>query len=65
MVAATVFFMMESRYDLKTSLNVDAMVALVLAARHFYMCEYWLIIRNSPFFHWSIDWSISVPLQMV
>ena len=56
---------MELGYALKTSMNVDALVALVMAAHYFYMREYWRIIRNSPFFCWYNDWSIAVPLQMI
>ena len=49
MVAATVFFLMESMvvgYHWKTSMNVGALVTLVAAVHYFYMREYWV---DSPF----------------
>merc|ERR1711933_571187 len=45
MVAATVFFLMESTavsFHWKTSLNVGALVTLVAAVHYFYMREYWV-----------------------
>jgi len=68
MVAATVFFLMESTYvglHWKTSLNVGALVTLVAAVHYFYMREYWVQIGHSPIVYRYIDWSITVPLQMV
>jgi len=68
MVAATVFFLMESMnvgYHWKTSMNVGALVTLVAAVHYFYMREYWVIIHNSPILYRYIDWSITVPLQMI
>ena len=47
MVAATVFFLMESRSvktQWATSLNVGALVTLVAAVHYFYMREFWVII---------------------
>ena len=49
----------------KTSLNVGALVTLVAAVHYFYMREYWVIIHNSPILYRYIDWSITVPLQMI
>jgi bacteriorhodopsin len=68
MVAATVFFLMESMAvacHWKTSLNVGALVTLVAAVHYFYMREYWVQIHSSPIVYRYIDWSITVPLQMV
>merc|ERR1712199_57557 len=68
MVAATVFFLMESltvSIGWKTSLNVGALVTLVVAVHYFYMREYWIIMHGSPILYRYIDWSITVPLQMI
>merc|ERR1711992_480927 len=68
MVAATVFFLMESTavsFHWKTSLNVGALVTLVAAVHYFYMREYWVQLGSSPIVYRYIDWSITVPLQMV
>merc|ERR1719229_137717 len=68
MVAATVFFLMESMnvaYHWKTSMNVGALVTLVAAVHYFYMREFWVQIHGSPILYRYIDWSITVPLQMI
>jgi len=68
MVAATVFFLTEAtvvHYHWKTSLNVGALVTLVAAVHYFYMREFWVQIHGSPILYRYIDWSITVPLQMV
>merc|ERR1712193_239282 len=68
MVAATVFFLMESMvvgFHWKTSLNVGSLVTLVAAVHYFYMREYWVIMHGSPILYRYIDWSITVPLQMI
>jgi len=68
MVAATVFFLMESMNvdaHWKTSLNVGALVTLVAAVHYFYMREFWVRIGSSPILYRYIDWSITVPLQMI
>jgi bacteriorhodopsin len=52
-------------YHWKTSMNVGALVTLVAAVHYFYMREYWVIIHNSPILYRYIDWSITVPLQMI
>merc|ERR1711939_414172 len=68
MVASTVFFLMESMNvgsHWKTSLNVGALVTLVAAVHYFYMREFWVQIHSSPILYRYIDWSITVPLQMV
>ena len=48
MVAATVFFLMESttvNVHWKTSMNVGALVTLAAAVQYFYMREFWVQIR--------------------
>jgi len=68
MVAATVFFLMESMAvskHWKTSMNVGALVTLVAAVHYFYMREFWVQIGTSPILYRYIDWTITVPLQMV
>jgi len=68
MVAATVFFLMESMNvsaHWKTSLNVGSLVTLVAAVHYFYMREFWVQIHSSPILYRYIDWSITVPLQMI
>merc|ERR1712018_197160 len=68
MVAATTFFLMESMSVAQhwmTSLNVGALVTLVAAVHYFYMREFWITIGTSPILYRYIDWSITVPLQMV
>merc|ERR1712144_53624 len=49
----------------KTSLNVGALVTIVAAVHYFYMREFWVIIGTSPILYRYIDWSITVPLQMI
>merc|ERR1711912_229174 len=68
MVAATVFFLMESMnvgHHWKTSMNVGALVTLVAAVHYFYMREFWVQIGTSSIVYRYIDWSITVPLQMI
>merc|ERR1712093_664302 len=68
MVAATVFFLMEAlTVDMhwKTSMHVGALVTLVAAVHYFYMREFWIMIHSSPILYRYIDWSITVPLQMI
>merc|ERR1712117_919569 len=68
MVAATVFFLMESyavSYHWKTSMNVGALVTLVAAVHYFYMREFWVVVGGPPILYRYIDWSITVPLQMI
>merc|ERR1711988_1599259 len=45
--------------------NVGALVTLVAAVHYFYMREFWVQIGSSPIVYRYIDWSITVPLQMV
>merc|ERR1712031_75244 len=68
MVAATVFFLMESSnvgYHWKTSMNCGALVTLVAAVHYFYMREFWVQIHGTPILYRYIDWLITVPLQMI
>merc|ERR1712029_1183579 len=37
----------------------------VAAVHYFYMREYWVQIHESPILYRYIDWSITVPLQMI
>jgi len=65
---ATVFFLMESMtvsVHWKTSLNVGALVTLVAAVHYFYMREFWVQLHSSPILYRYIDWTITVPLQMI
>ena len=68
MVAATVFFLMESMSvssHWKTSMHVGALVTLVAGVHYFYMREFWVVVGSSPILYRYIDWSITVPLQMI
>merc|ERR1712014_74000 len=49
----------------KTSMHVGALVTLVAAVHYFYMREFWVQIGSSPILYRYIDWSITVPLQMI
>merc|ERR1719487_715760 len=68
MVASTCFFLMESlsiKAAWKTSMNVGALVTLIAGVHYFYMREYWVKIHMSPIVYRYIDWSLTVPLQMI
>jgi bacteriorhodopsin len=68
MVASTVFFINESMSiasNWKTSINVGSLVTLIAAVHYFYMREYWVQMHESPIVYRYIDWSLTVPLQMV
>ncbi len=68
MVAATVFSPMEARaVDMhwKTSMHIGALVTLVAAEHHFYMCGFCIRTHSSRILYRYIDWSIIVPPQMV
>jgi bacteriorhodopsin len=68
MVASTVFFWLEAnslKMGWKTSCHVGSLVTLVAAVHYFYMREYWVLFQESPIVYRYIDWSITVPLQMV
>merc|ERR1712151_1317937 len=49
----------------KTSMNVGSLVTLVAGVHYFYMREFWVKIGTSPILYRYIDWSITVPLQMI
>merc|ERR1711987_18573 len=68
MIAATVFFFAEApcvNSHWKTSLHVGAPVTLVAAVHYMYMREYWVQVHASPIVYRYVDWSITVPLQMI
>jgi hypothetical protein len=68
MVAATVFFFSEAATvvgEWKTSLHVGGLVTLVAGVHYFYMREYWVQVHASPIVYRYVDWSITVPLQMI
>merc|ERR1711918_75209 len=46
-------------------MNVGALVTLVAAVHYFYMREFWVQIGTSPIVYRYIDWTITVPLQMI
>merc|ERR1711988_1998799 len=68
MIAATVFFFAEAGTVLshwKTSLHVGALVTLVAGVHYMYMREYWVQVHSSPIVYRYVDWTITVPLQMI
>merc|ERR1711871_1579948 len=68
MIAATVFFFAEAATvysHWKTSLHVGGLVTLVAGVHYMYMREYWVQVHASPIVYRYIDWSITVPLQML
>merc|ERR1711976_177742 len=68
MIAATVFFFAEAATvtsHWKTSLHVGGLVTLVAGVHYMYMREYWVAVGRSPIVYRYIDWSITVPLQMI
>jgi bacteriorhodopsin len=68
MIASTCFFLSESSsigYHWKTSMNVGSLVTLIAGVHYFYMREYWVTIHMSPIVYRYIDWSLTVPLQMI
>merc|ERR1712113_708411 len=68
MIAATVFFYAEAATvssHWKTSLHVGGLVTLVAGVHGMYMREYWVSVGKSPIVYRYIDWSITVPLQMI
>jgi len=46
-------------------MNVGSLVTLIAGVHYFYMREYWVIIHMSPIVYRYIDWSLTVPLQMI
>jgi bacteriorhodopsin len=68
MVAATVFFLMESlrfKGKWRTSMVVGGLVTLVAAVHYFYMRDVWASTGASPTVFRYVDWIVTVPLQMV
>jgi len=68
MVAATVFFLLEAgtvKGEWKTTLHVGGLVTLVAGVHYFYMREYWIQVHKTPIVYRYVDWSITVPLQMI
>merc|ERR1712205_225704 len=68
MIAATVFFFAEAATvasHWKTTLHVGGLVTLVAGVHYMYMREYWVQVHASPIVYRYVDWSITVPLQMV
>jgi bacteriorhodopsin len=68
MIASTAFFFAEASTVLshwKTSLHVGALVTLVAGVHYMYMREYWVQVHKSPIVYRYVDWSITVPLQMI
>merc|ERR1711963_72186 len=41
------------------------LVTLVAGVHYMYMREYWVQVHESPIVYRYIDWSITVPLQMI
>jgi len=68
MIASTAFFFAEAASvasHWKTSLHVGALVTLVAGVHYMYMREYWVQVHKSPIVYRYVDWSITVPLQMI
>jgi bacteriorhodopsin len=68
MIATTVFLYAEAatvKGHWKTSVHVGGLVTLVAAVHYMYMREYWVAVGKSPIVYRYIDWSITVPLQMI
>jgi len=68
MIAATVFFLCESgsvNSHWKTSMHVGALVTLVAGVHYMYMREFWVQTGATPVVYRYVDWSITVPLQMI
>merc|ERR1711937_1006337 len=68
MIASTFFFFAEAQTVLnhwKTSLHVGGLVPLVAGVHYMYMREYWVQVHSSPIVYRYVDWSITVPLQMI
>merc|ERR1712154_427834 len=68
MIAATAFFFAEASTvtaHWKTTLHVGALVTLVAGVHYMYMREYWVQVHSSPIVYRYVDWSITVPLQMI
>merc|ERR1711877_33424 len=49
----------------QTSLHVGGLVTLVAGVHYMYMREYWVQVHKSPIVYRYVDWTITVPLQMI
>merc|ERR1711904_628223 len=68
MIACTVFFFSEAgtvSSHWQTSLHTGGLVTLVAGVHYMYMREYWVQVHESPIVYRYVDWSITVPLQMI
>jgi len=68
MMASTLFFFAEAQTvgsHWRTSLHVGALVTFVAAVHYMYMREYWVQTHVTPIVYRYVDWSITVPLQMI
>merc|ERR1719373_1506049 len=68
MIATTVFLFAEASTvngHWKTSVHCGGLVTLVAAVHYMYMREYWVAVQASPVVYRYIDWTITVPLQMI
>lgn len=68
MMASTIFFFLQSftvKNHWRDSLHVGGLVTFVAAVHYMYMREYWVEVHKSPIVYRYIDWSITVPLQMI
>merc|ERR1719429_462470 len=67
MIAATAFFaeLATVAGHWKTSLHVGSLVTLVAGVHYMYMREYWVQVHKSPIVCRYVDWTITVPLQMI
>merc|ERR1712184_146934 len=68
MLAATVFFFAEAatvHTHWKTSLHFGGLVTFVACVHYFYMREFWVQVHKTPIVYRYVDWSITVPLQMI
>merc|ERR1712107_438112 len=68
MIACTVFLFAEAatvKDHWKTSMHVGGLVTLVAGVHYMYMREYWVQVHKSPVVYRYIDWTITVPLQMI
>jgi bacteriorhodopsin len=68
MVAATVFFFMESmrvEAHWRTSLVVAGLVTMIAAEHYFYMRGVWIETQSTPTVYRYIDWILTVPLKLL
>merc|ERR1712118_656569 len=68
MIACTVFLFAEAatvKDHWKTSMHVGGLVTLVAGVHYMYMREFWVQVHRSPIVYRYIDWTITVPLQMI